>query len=272
MLKVDTGPHTMGRSEANVVGVGDPTDSLRWGRGLQSSPLGKRCIQAIVIAIGVTGCAQSGETVSAIEPSTAGAEMTVQTDVASAVAENAVIAPSYDAETLAALPAAPWADAQLAVDAAPAALLTAWNDAENREWCAPVIPRGVTAAPARATTVAGGWALEFDERGARGMRADGRACARCGRASYGVAGTAMSTDELADVDTDAMPAPSFDDGSTAQLTAEDGVAAATITIQGQGCVYQVWSFLGEDHLRSLVDDLRFVSVSVPSTDAVAARD
>lgn len=233
----------------------------------------KKSIQAIAIAIGVAGCAQSAEPVSAFEPATAGAEMTMQTEVSSVVAaESAAMTPSYDAEALAALPAAPWADGELAIDAAPAALLTAWNDAENREWCAPVVPRGVTAAPARATTVAGGWALEFDERGARGMRADGRACARCGRASYGVAGTAMSTDELADVDTDAMPAPSFDDGSTAQLTAEDGVAAATITIQGQGCVYQVWSFLGEDHLRTLVDDLRFVSVSVPTTDAVAARD
>jgi hypothetical protein len=31
-----------------------------------------------------------------------------------------------------------------------------------------------------------------------------------------------------------------------------------VVVDGQGCLYNVWSFLGEEHLRSLLDSLRFV--------------
>lgn len=240
----------------------------------------KKSIQAIAIAIGVMGCASSAETEVTPIPSivTSGGDWAFNSPDAydestAAVTEVATVDDAltgYDEAELAVLPAAPWADAPIEMDAAPEALMSAWNDAENRTSCAPVIPRGIEGSPSRATNLDGGWALEFDQAGAPGLRADGRTCARCGRASFGVAGTAMSADELADADTDAMPAPVYNDGSTADVVAEDGVAAATLTIGGQDCVYQVWSFLGEDHLRSLVEDLRIVAVDTDSTDAVAS--
>ena len=76
-----------------------------------------------------------------------------------------------------------------------------------------------------------------------------------------------------DEDTDAAPAPTYADGSFTEIVSEDGVASATISVGGQGCVYQVWSFLGEDHLRGLIEGLRIVAVEpqAAADSAFAAR-
>ena len=175
-----------------------------------------------------------------------------------------------ETEDLSGLPAAPWSAEPLATDAAPV-LVEAWARADNRASCAPIAPASLGAASgARArvsSMIEGGWAVEFDRRGMPGMTRRGATCARCGRGVFGVAGTAMVTDELPD-----DPSPSFADGSHVEVEppAEgESVAAATITVRGQGCVYQVWSFLGEDHLRQLVDGLR--RVEVQDAPSVATR-
>lgn len=177
-----------------------------------------------------------------------------------------------DMSSLAGLPTAPWAADEIASADAPAQLVTAWTAAENRGYCAPLLPAtfGVDAVTARSTELHGGWAVEFDSTGMPGIRENGNTCTRCGRGVFGVAGTGMSPADMVEMDADAAPTPTFNDGSTADVLEEGGVASATITVQGQGCVYQVWSFLGEEHLQQLVDQLRFVTIDVAGDSAVAA--
>lgn len=181
--------------------------------------------------------------------------------------DEAIARPSFDTTGL---PEAPWSSPPLAMDAVPSAVLSAWATADNRGVCAPVALATAGEARARVSRmIDGGWAVEFDRPGMPGLSAHGDACARCGRGVFGVAGTAMSPDELA---SDEGPVPTFADGSHLEVEPPaDGeqVAAATLTINGQGCVYQVWSFLGEAHLRELVGGLRRVEVSTEQT--LAAR-
>lgn len=173
---------------------------------------------------------------------------------------------AVSAAELASLPTAPWAEEPIAPAGVAAMVVRAWQDAENKTECAPVAPRALGAgdgARARRTSLDGGWAVEFDRAGAPGLRRDGRPCESCGRGAFGIAGTAMTPDETVDVDTLRAPEPMFNDGSRADLTmasASSDASAATITISGQNCVYQVWSFLGQEHLQQLVDELRFVDV------------
>ncbi len=175
---------------------------------------------------------------------------------------------------IATLPSAPWSEQPVPATDAPRPLLVAWAAADNREQCAPLAARSLgrgDGARARAGDLDGGWALEFDRRGAPGIARDGSVCERCGRATFGIAGTAMTPEELAELEHGSeAPTPSFRDGSYAEVGAEeDGVAAATITIAGQGCVYQVWSFLGREHVEELVRELRRVDVDLTPAPALA---
>lgn len=182
-------------------------------------------------------------------------------------------AESMDVATadLSGLPAAPWSVEPVDSDAVPSALISAWSNAQNRASCAPIVPETFGAADgaqARVSTlIEGGWAVEFDRGGLPGLARGGQTCTRCGRGVFGIAGTGMSPDEVSEDDT-----PSFADGSHLLVEADEGetVAAATITVEG--CVYQVWSFLGEEHLRELVGGLRRVEVESPSDTAVAAAN
>ncbi|MFK7987195.1 MAG: hypothetical protein AB8I08_14320 [Sandaracinaceae bacterium] len=185
---------------------------------------------------------------------------------------------SAETVSIAGLPAAPWSQTPLSSDAAPAPVLTAWAGASNRGECAPLAPAAFGAAEGAEARVSpdlveGGWAVEFDRRGLPGMQSDGDTCANCGRGVFGIAGTRMTPGQLVSEDDDAeLPTPTFADGSHLAIepTAEgEAVSAATLTVQGQGCVYQVWSFLGETHVRELVDSLRLVDVAQPSV--VASR-
>ncbi len=158
-----------------------------------------------------------------------------------------------------ATPASPVASATLAE---PASLMAAWRRADNRAWCAPVAPRALRgdmdARLRRGTKVDGGWSVEFDRAGAPGLAPDGHTCPRCGRGTFGIVGAALTPDEAFDPE---LVALSFQDGSRMTIerpAAEGEPASATLAIAGQGCVYQVWSFLGEEHLRGLIDALRFV--------------
>jgi len=162
------------------------------------------------------------------------------------------------------LPGAPWDQGSLEAYEAPAPLLRAWRRAENRDWCAPMALTdfgGASEASARGVGQSGGWVLEYDQPGAPGIEDDGRFCERCGRGVFGIAGTPMSPAQVADNPLAEAPAPTFRDGSSAHYVSEtSGPAAVTITVPGQGCVYQVWSLHGESHLRSLVESLRLVEI------------
>jgi hypothetical protein len=175
------------------------------------------------------------------------------------------------------LPPSPWSDIPLTTGQVPAPVLVAWERAENRNTCAPIMPRELGAgagARARVSDFTGGWAVEFDRRGAPGIARNGQNCTHCGRGVFGIAGTNLSPEDLVDEDSASdVPEPTFADGSHLQIEppAEgEQVAAATLTVRGQGCVYQVWSFLGEEHVRQLVAELRMVDVG-PNLTHVAAR-
>lgn len=227
----------------------------------------KNCILSVALVTSVACGTTASHSEVAPNPYVTSGNMAVAGPPASA--EVAELRAYGEDDVLAVLPEAPWAGALVPADNLSQEVASALETAENRSWCAPMVPASA-GEPARAATLAGGWSLEFDQRGAPGIRANGNSCARCGRASFGVAGTSMGTDEAVDFEADA-PVAVFNDGSTQDIVAEDGVASATLTVGGQGCVYQVWSFLGEDHLNSLLEELRFVELETPAGDAVASH-
>jgi hypothetical protein len=89
---------------------------------------------------------------------------------------------------------------------------------------------------------------------------------------FGIAGTAMAPDTL-DPDNDTLT-PTYSDGSHAEVEVTDAdgesVASVTFTVNGQGCVYEVWSLLGPDHLAELVAGLRFVEPPAVRGGALAS--
>lgn len=168
--------------------------------------------------------------------------------------------PEFSRNELAELPAAPWASAPRVADEVPA-IVMAWATAENRNWCAPLAPPALQGVSARASELDGGWVVEFDQAGQPGVGTDGEACSDCGRGVFGIAGTSMGVDEMIE-----SPRPSYADGSATEMSPEDGsVVSATIAVPGQGCVYQVWSFLGADHLEQMMSSLRFVETTERTT-------
>ena len=149
-----------------------------------------------------------------------------------------------------ALPAAPWSGTRLAAAAVPAAFVAEWRKAENRATCALIAPaslgEGAGATPRRAN-FSGGWAVAYDRPGLR--------------SAFGVAGTGSRASEPA---YDAWPhRRAWADGSSAGYGREGGTGPnemAYLRIQGQDCLYNVWSHLGRAHLEQLLESLRFVAV------------
>lgn len=184
-----------------------------------------------------------------------------QEDVTMTAANASVAMPEH---TMAiSLPDAPWTAERMTASAAPRALIGAWRRADNRAECAPLAPTSLgegQGAHARSASYAGGWAVEFDKAGLPGIGANGETCAHCGRGAFGIAGTTMTPDSL---ESEEPPADRWADGSHADVQPTDEDPAqrgrvATLVVNGQGCVYQVWSFLGQEHLDELVAGLRFV--------------
>ncbi|MBX3247426.1 MAG: hypothetical protein KF901_09610 [Myxococcales bacterium] len=212
----------------------------------------------------LAGCSSSAPSLATSEaPATSGSElaMTAPRAIIDREAPEAEL-PRFAPETLAALPTAPWSEAPIAVGAAPAPVVAAWVNAENRSWCAPLaVPAGLQG---RASELDGGWMVEFDEPGAPGITAEGEPCARCGRGTLGIAGTAVGIDEMMEA-----PRASFADGSAAEIVEEEGVASATLAVPGQRCVYQVWSHRGAAHLESVLGELRFVAIPATTDSQMA---
>ena len=235
---------------------------------------------AMSLSLALSGCAGAAA-IPASQATTPSAVVTAAATFESPAPREAAIAvetPAVAQLDMSTLPEAPWASAPLAARDAPAQILEAWESAENRGWCAPIAPRTMGAAAgarARTSRLYGGWAVEFDRRGLPGLDRDGNPCEHCGRGVFGIAGTSMSPDQLVDADGEqTVLVPSYRDGSHSEIEVNEAdgenVAAASITVVGQGCVYEVWSFLGADHVAALVNELRLVEQ--PATrDAVIAR-
>ena len=137
-----------------------------------------------------------------------------------------------------------------------------WLKADNRDSCAPiafgtVADRGGKPRPAN---FAGGWAVAFDLPGKR--------------SAYGVAGAGVDTKSAEElrrqwplvtvpedlpqgsyagygVEGAATYPPDDPDGNTVK-------SAAYVRVEGQGCLYNVWSTLGRAHLEVMLDSLRLV--------------
>ena len=142
----------------------------------------------------------------------------------------------------------PWAQKRLSRAAVPAVYVEQWQQANNRETCALLAPAALGAgegATVRAASFADGWGLAYDTPQVR--------------SAFGIAGTGVEAS-----------APTYDDwpftrqwpdGSWAGYGPEGGEGPnqlAYLRIQGQGCLYNVWSRLGRSHLEYLLEQLRFV--------------
>jgi hypothetical protein len=211
----------------------------------------------LAIVFAMVGCSTGAMTSEvAVETSTGGSVAALEMTPAPALREapDAEL-PAFSASELADLPAAPWGGARLAANRVPGSLLSTWSGAENRDWCAPLAPDATDGAAVRGSALDGGWVFEFDVEGEP--------------SAFGVAGTSMGIDEMLE-----EIRPAFADGSAADLAGEEeGVAAATIAIRGQQCVYQVWSTRGEAHLNDMLQQLRLVDVpSVAAEASVAELD
>jgi hypothetical protein len=160
-----------------------------------------------------------------------------------------------------ALTAPPWAMDTVRREAAPQVLTDAWTSAENKRWCSALVPTDLGAATGEATpriaVFDGGWGVAWDLPSGPGQTADGEDCADCGRSAFGIAGTAAVRDaQLVARQADALV---WSDGSVAGFEAGAQTArrqVATVVVAGQGCAYEVWSNLGDAHLRRLITSLR----------------
>lgn len=149
-------------------------------------------------------------------------------------------------------PPAPWQQPALAGSAVPSAYGEQWRKAENRATCAPVAPAALGSgdgAVARAATFAGGWGVAYDLPG--------------NRSAFGVAGAGVVAGQPGQA---TWPNNvRWADGSTAGYGPEGGGAGpnqlAYLQIAGQGCLYNVWSRLGREHLEYLLGQLRFVDLA-----------
>jgi hypothetical protein len=163
--------------------------------------------------------------------------------------------------------AAPWSGEPLPQPVIPQLLINDWAKAANRTWCSALYPEDPAALNpsgiSRSADFSGGWAVAWDLPNGPGREAADGYCADCGRGAYGVAGPDFSgsVDDL-----NIWPNQlAWEDGSRAGYGLEGLESAGSgapwlgyLVINGQGCMYNVWSFLGEEHLLMLVDSLRFV--------------
>lgn len=143
--------------------------------------------------------------------------------------------------------AAPWSRDTLRPEQVPAEYMRAWSAAGNRSSCALIAPAAVRVQGGRPRIAqfAGGWAVAYDTPEQR--------------SAFGVAGTGTTPNATT---FDAWPhRRRWADGSSAGWGPEGGTGPnqlAYLRIAGQECLYNVWSRLGEAHLRQLLLELRFV--------------
>lgn len=138
--------------------------------------------------------------------------------------------------------------------------ITEWKKAENRATCAPVAfvhGGSIEGAKPRRANFYGGWAVAYDKAGLPGNSPSGEHCDTCGRSAYGIAGAgvAVSSEDFGNHTEERM----YRDGNRAGWGASTGGGwLADVLIAGQQCLYQVWSNVSEEHLESLIEEMRIV--------------
>jgi hypothetical protein len=147
---------------------------------------------------------------------------------------------------------APWREQPLARTSIPTVYVEQWQKAENRTTCALVAPRSIGEAAKdatpRAAKFAGGWAVAYDLPNLR--------------SAFGIAGAGVTADEPSYAKWPYVQ--QWDDGSRAEYGPEGGEGPnqlAYLRIQGQDCLYNVWSRLGREHLELLMREIRLVEVA-----------
>lgn len=154
----------------------------------------------------------------------------------------------------------PWKKNPL-IDAAQVSpvILIEWRAAANRAFCAPI---AFAEAPPEGTTVrranfSGGWAVAFDVPGYAGTTAAGTPCGTCGRSAFGLAGTGVEGAG----EYEWPNRVTWSDGSRAGWGPEGGSGPrylAYVEIEGQRCLYNIWSHQGREHLEHLIEQIRLV--------------
>ncbi len=147
-------------------------------------------------------------------------------------------------------PDAPWTVLPVPLDSVPPELADEWSIAENRMWCSALTidnPRLVEAYKARTANFEGGWGLVYDAPDLR--------------SAFGVAGTSLvsqielvrrwpNVEYYAEGSVLGYGGEGLDESNPRRL--------GELVVFGQGCIYQVWSELGNEHLMEVVNSLRFV--------------
>lgn len=155
----------------------------------------------------------------------------------------------------------PWAGEPLAEADVPRVFRDEHRVADNRDTCPLLVPTVVEAgARPRRASFSGGWAVAYDKKGAPGTRPSGEPCASCGRSAFGVAGTGVEKGGGPQWPKEIV----WSDGSRAGYGPEGGQGPrllAYLELSDAGCLYNVWSALGEDHLVVLIDGLRRVQAA-----------
>jgi hypothetical protein len=145
----------------------------------------------------------------------------------------------------------PWSEKALAENAVPALYAQEWQKAENRGTCALLAFRDVgegKGATPRAAQFSGGWAVAYDTAETR--------------SAFGIAGTGTNSSDPSYASWPHLIA--WADGSTVGYGPEGGTGPnqlAYLRVSGQGCLYNVWSRLGREHLEHLLGQLRFVATN-----------
>ena len=160
---------------------------------------------------------------------------------------------------------APWTAPPLPIGDVAEVLVSEWIESSNRERCAALFPSQVDQGTSVRSADFGqdGWGVAWDLPSGPGRAASGEYCDDGGRGAFGVAG-ALDTTEA---DISIWPTRvRWDDGSEAGYGYEGLVEPGSgaphlmyLRVTGEECLYNVWSFLGEDHLLRLVDRLRRVA-------------
>ena len=142
----------------------------------------------------------------------------------------------------------PWKLNELmSIDQVPAVYITEWKKAENVDTCAPLVLFGAELEDGitiRSATFWGGWAVAYDTPSQR--------------SAFGIAGTGA----IADGTEYKFPNRiDWSDGSYVSYGLEGGTGPnylAYLTVSGQGCLYNVWTTRGKEHLELLIDSIRMI--------------
>ena len=161
---------------------------------------------------------------------------------------------------------APWSGTQLRLDQVPQILINQWQESEVKNFCSALYPADPVGddATIRSANFSGGWAVAWDLPDGKGRSASGEYCEDCGRGAVGIAGTFGPA--AGDENRVWSKQLTWPDGSKAGYGYEGFVSEGSegqphlmyLLVKGEGCLYNIWSFLGEEHLVGLVNDLRLV--------------